>query len=507
MDRRRTSASSFGATLFLCCASTACGRETVVLPGAAQDAAPAEVGVDAPTVAIDVTGRAPASSELETHGTALWMRQGQPGNVWPMRLAVASDGTVAITGYFEWGPLHFDTEPPISGKSYDPDPSYIIVLETDGRVRWSRALEYTSILAMSFDASGHLWVGGAFRDKSDFGGGTVSGPAGNVDRDAVLIEYDRAGAFVRSTEFGREVPGSTRWSAIESIAFDGDGHLVVSGHVAGAVDLGGTIVEHAAAPASDGTPSSFAFFLASLEKADLHARWARELDGVGIIEERVAVARDGTIVIAGVASAGADLGLGPLPSNGAFFLELQADGTTAWSTVWPWTPSSLQVLEPVDVAWRADGSVVAIVFGDPTPLGAAPLGDGSDTTSSWVRLDSRGALVSVRPFVHGERAVAFVMKDDDTSVVADVRHEPVADSSSTPDVVARLTALNADGVVSWRRETNTGPVGARWLRLAADPAGFLLGLGVIDRPARFDLGNGLVVTTETTDTFVAKLLP
>jgi hypothetical protein len=146
------------------------------------------------------------------------------------------------------------------------------------------------------DGSGNVFVTGKFIGTVDFGGGNLTG-AGNYE--IFLAKYDAAGVHQWSQRFG-----STGADIGYSVAADGLGNVVVTGHFNGTVDFGGGNLISA---------GGYDIFLAKYDAAGVHV-WSKRF-GSGNHDIGYSVADgSGNVFVTGYFSGTVNFGGGSLVS-------------------------------------------------------------------------------------------------------------------------------------------------------------------------------------------------
>jgi hypothetical protein len=80
------------------------------------------------------------------------------------------------------------------------------------------------------DGKGKVIVGGSFTESIDFGGPNLTSAGG---LDAFLVKLDSVGCHVFSGQFGNEVK-----QAVQNVALDASGNILIVGNFAGTADFG-----------------------------------------------------------------------------------------------------------------------------------------------------------------------------------------------------------------------------------------------------------------------------
>jgi len=303
--------------------------------------------------------------------------------------AVATDGNgdVWVTGNF-YGALDFGGGTLTSAGGYD---IFVAKYSRDGvhllSKRFGTAKVVTIITESGFgiavDHNNAVAVTGIFDGAVDFGGGTlVSG-----GQDLFIVKFSANGSHLWSKRVG-----GASVTAGTSLAFDGQGNIVVAGILTSTTDFGGALVTALGSPDlfvakysgggaflwakhfGDRTPypssvsvaslaldsfgnvvvagnfqGSMSFggglltsagnddmFLAKYAGADGAPQWSKRFGGAGFdAAAGVAIDGNGDITLAGRAGSTLDFGSGPLPvvsgSMNAFVANFGADGTSQWA--------------------------------------------------------------------------------------------------------------------------------------------------------------------------------
>jgi len=200
----------------------------------------------------------------------------------------------------------------------------------DGAFLWSRVLATDDVKVRSLTVTprGNIFVVGSYEGSPDLGTGPLPPvPEGGIEQPGLFFaKFSPSGALLwlrsftaGSTSFG---PGLITPS---EVATDAEGSLILTGSFRGTLDLGGGPL-----PPGDFTPSGF---LARFSWDGRHL-WSRgfttDREGRTSFMSTVATDAAGNILLGGPASPGADLGGGPLSTDGAFFAKYTPTGSLLW---------------------------------------------------------------------------------------------------------------------------------------------------------------------------------
>jgi hypothetical protein len=198
-------------------------------------------------------------------------------------------------------------------------------LAPDGQVAWQRRIGSGSdeaILSIEVDAAGDVYATGIFGDAIDTGcaGGPII-PQTNQNAFLVKLAGD-SGDCVWDRHLA-----SDNAVAADDILLDGDGNVYLVGVFGGTVSLGGPKGIHSTAGQGD-------VFVAKYS-ADGAPIWSARHGGGGQdVARRIALAPDGTVVVAGEFGGTASFGTGDLGSAGsqdAFVARFSPGGAPTWS--------------------------------------------------------------------------------------------------------------------------------------------------------------------------------
>jgi subtilisin-like proprotein convertase family protein len=276
-------------------------------------------------------------SKLDSAGNFVWARrQGGSGTDAGENIALASDGSICITGTFQ-GTADFD--PAASGTynltsvgNYDV---FITKLDSAGNFVWACGTggtnyDYATGIAVASDGS--VYATGYYQDTVDFDPGTGSFPLTSVGgRDFFVLKLNSTGSFVWAKSMG-----GTGSDTCLDIALGPDGGVYTTGYFSGTADF-------------DPGPGTFNLsgtgaFISKLDSQGNFV-WARELGGTSsTTAEAIAVTADGYVYTTGyfyetadfdpgvgtfnLQSAGnSDIFISKLDSSGTFFGARSMGGT------------------------------------------------------------------------------------------------------------------------------------------------------------------------------------
>ena len=177
---------------------------------------------------------------------------------------------------------------------------------------------WASGTSVAVDASGNVFLAGAFAGKVDFGGGELASVG---DEDIFLAKFDPNGHHLWSRQVG-----DTCFTGAQSIAVDASGNVFLAGSFGGKLDFGGGPLVSA---------GGYDIFVAKFDPSGTHL-WSRRFGDTDDYQEALGVAADpsGAVVVAGYFRGTVDFGGGPLVSVGGedvFVAKLQPNGDHVWS--------------------------------------------------------------------------------------------------------------------------------------------------------------------------------
>ncbi|MCK6550455.1 SBBP repeat-containing protein [Myxococcota bacterium] len=291
-------------------------------------------------------------AKLDAAGNHLWSRQYSATlYMTPSSLAVDCAGNVYLAGWYD-GVVDFGGGPLVSAGNNE---IYLVKLDAFGNHVWSRRFgdaQYQWVWSLAVDAQGNVAITGGNDSTVDFGGGALTAVGGE---DGYLAVFDTNGAHLWS-----RVIGSTGDDFLTAVGFDGQGRVLLTGHIEGPTDLGGTVVQ---------SYSGWDAFVAVYAPSGA-LEWVRQFNTATQWAFFYAVSGDaaGNVVVGATFSDTHDFGAGLLTSVGQtddfVIVKFDAAGATSWSTPIG-TPDSEYVFEglAIDAAGdiTAGGSLLAKV--------------------------------------------------------------------------------------------------------------------------------------------------
>ncbi|WP_163870635.1 hypothetical protein [Myxococcus eversor] len=255
-------------------------------------------------------------AKLDASGGHVWSRCfGDGGQQQTGTLAVASDGDVLVSGYFDGAIDYGDGPIPTKG----PLNQFVVRLagRTGARV-WNLHYEAgpeSTLASLAVDSDDNLFISSGYMNTLSFDGEPwLSEPGFNV----YVLKLDAHGKPLWARGFG-----ALRTQTFWRLAADPSGNVVATGAFIGTVDHGG-------GPLSSGDGD---VFVTSLDGAGQH-RWSRSFGGPGFDwGYDVDVDFEGNAVVTGAFSTSIDFGEGRLTSAGGddiFVAKLGGDGVTRW---------------------------------------------------------------------------------------------------------------------------------------------------------------------------------
>ncbi|MEO1437307.1 MAG: T9SS type A sorting domain-containing protein [Bacteroidota bacterium] len=241
--------------------------------------------------------------KLDVDGNFVWANQiSGTSTASPNDLAIASDGSIVVTGNFRSTP-DFDPGPGTNTlTAFGGSDCYVLKLDNDGIFQWVRqfggsAFEYGAKIAL--DDTDQIYVLGEFFGTADFdpGAGTMDlSPQGSSDM--FFMKLSASGSVDFVTQFG-----STVSQFPETLRIEDDGFAYVSGGFSGSGDFdpGTGTFDMTALGDRDG-------FICKLMASSGDLVWARQFGATqaDVSTQSVAVTSDGTVFSTGSFSATPD---------------------------------------------------------------------------------------------------------------------------------------------------------------------------------------------------------
>ncbi len=250
-------------------------------------------------------------------GTYLWsQRFGSTGSDYGYSVATDASGNIFIAGFFT-GTVNFGGGPLVSAGVAD---MVVAKYSPTGTHIWSQRFGSTGddeATSVATDASGNIFVTGAFEGTVNFGGGALVSAG---DYDIVVAKYGPTGTHLWSQRFG-----STAGDAGVSVAADASGNVFMTGYFEKTVDFGGGPLMSA---------DDYDIVVAKYTPTGTHV-WSRRFGSTGT-DIGISLATDaaGNVFMTGYFTGTADFGGGPLVSEGGIDIVVAKYGPTGthlWS--------------------------------------------------------------------------------------------------------------------------------------------------------------------------------
>lgn len=286
-------------------------------------------------------------------------------------VAVDASGNVFMTGAFE-DTVNFGGGKKISAGSQD---IFVAKFGQSGKHMWSRRYGDASFqqgAGLAVDPSGSVFVTGAFEGAVDFGGG----PLVTANRDLFLVKIGADGAHQWSTSFG-----GANFEREGGIAADASGNVVVTGSFPGTINFGGGPLT---------SQGNYDVFVAKFAASGAH-QWSKRFGGTDS-DAGTSVAFDGAgnVFVTGNFRLTTDFGGTSFTSAGEsdiFVAKYDAAGNHLWSKAFGNPDLDEAMGISVD---GADSVAVTGSFGSTIDFGGGPLTSLGSTDIFAVKLDENG---------------------------------------------------------------------------------------------------------------------
>ncbi len=255
-------------------------------------------------------------------GAYRWVKPagGTTGTVAGYGTAVDASGNIYVAGAF-WGSANFGGGPLTSVGSADV---YLAKFSPTGEPVWSKRFGGTledMAYAVTVDKSGNVIIAGSYMDRIDFGGGALVALGSSYGREIFVAQFSSAGDHIWSKSFG----GAGNDMAY-GLATDTSGNVIVTGSYEGKALFGATMLTS--------SYSSTDVFLVKLTSAGAIA-FAKGFGGSGIDSGgSVAVDAAGNIFLVGSFMGPVNFGGGVLQGVGIsdiFVAKFTSAGAHTWS--------------------------------------------------------------------------------------------------------------------------------------------------------------------------------
>lgn len=284
----------------------------------------------------------------------------------------------------------------------------------------------------------------------------------------------------------------------DSVRFDAQGNVVVTGYFNGTVNLGGTSLTSA---------GSADVFVAKYSAAGAYI-WSRRFGGSSSeFPFAVAIDSQGAVVVAGTFQGTVDFGGGPLTSadgEDIFVAKYSAAGSHIWSQRFGGEGSDRALAVAID---NEDNVLVAGYFNDTVDFGGTPLTNAGGADVFVAKLGATGAHVWSQRFGN-------TLSDIAAGLAVDAQNNVVVVGAFRGEVDfgggALVSAGDADGFVAKYGSTG-GHLWSRRFGAALADSAVAVDIDSQDEVViagsfrdTVDLGGGLLVSTGAADTVVAK---
>ncbi len=319
--------------------------------------------------------RTPVQMQTETTAAQSSWSKRFGNHYWLAARSLATDasGNVFMTGAF-WYSIDFGSGPLTSAGDED---IFLAKYDASGKPLWSKRFGSTwwdEGNSLATDADGNIYVTGYFFGSVDFGGGPLTGP---VSQDIFLAKFDTNGNHLWSKRFG-----STGMDEGNSLAIDAAGNVYLTGNFYYAVDFGGGPL--------GGNAGRYDIFLAKYDSSGNHL-WSRSFGSAGD-DYGYALATDpsGSVTMTGIIQGSVDFGGGGLVYAGSddiFLAKYDASGKHLWSK----SCGSTGYDAGRSLATDREGNIfLAGVIQGSVDLGGGPLTSAGENDIFLARYDANG---------------------------------------------------------------------------------------------------------------------
>ena|GEM_PF-1447889 len=451
--------------------------------------------------------------------TLLWAKdigglQQEMGN------AVTEDasGNIYTVGYF-LDVVDFDPGPATHTLSATGVDLYITKFDGSGNFVWVKTLAGPgdeSAADIAIDASGNIYISGAFTGSVDFdpGPGTYTLASSGMYSNTFIIKLNSTGNFVWAKNFA----GATE-NMGGSIAIDGSGNIITVGHFIDAVDFdpgAGTF------SLTSSTTTAYDTYVSKLNSAGNFV-WAASLETASFLSSSFAIDAVNNIYVSGVFENTGDFDPGAstftLSSQGysdIYMVKLNPAGNFLWANSIGGSDIDIGAPIALDVSGNIyqSGTFSGLVDFDPSP---ASYTLSSVAVSTFItKADPNGNFIWGRNFAlsNGMMASNALLTDNAGNIYSGGAFSGTVDFNpgSTPYVLNSfgsddmlLTKTDASGNLIWA--THMGGPGSDAIRsMYYSTTGSLITTGFFNTSADMDPGAGSFILDSVGmfDAFVAK---
>jgi len=345
-------------------------------------------------------------------------------------IAPTGDSGVLLAGAMS-GALDLGSQTLTSAGGRD---GYVAKLGAEGETGWGWRFGdagYQAATSVTVDVAGNVFVAGLFSGAAAWGGEPVESRGGY---DVLLAKLGPDGTPLWARGFG-DARDQRAWG----IASDGVGGSIVVGEFAGNLSFGTSTL--ASAGAED-------IFVAQIG-AGGDVLWARRFgDATAQVGRRIAVDREGNLLVGGEFTGSLDLGGGPLAGagvGGLFIGKLDSKGQHLWSKGFPGSGPSR--VEGLAVSVQGDVVITGVLAGSLEVGGDVLVSQGEDDVFV-AKLDVNGELQWVQRFggVGAQSGLGLAMDADGNTVVAgtfkgalEIGGTPLESMGSSDALVVKLS--------------------------------------------------------------------